>query len=95
MGKSFKHTADAAYKLRVYFRDGKAASLFSRDWRGKLHDPEAGRIALENYVSRKATAIQSALIYDKRSSPDRLILKFQDGTWRALGDPVKPQIQPI
>lgn len=80
MSRSFKHTPDAAYKLRVYYLDGGTASLFSRDWRGKSHDPEGGRIALQSYVTRKAALIRSALLYDKLNG-DRLLFRFRDGAW--------------
>ena len=89
MSRTFKHTPDAAYKLRVYFTDGGTASLYSRDWRGKRHDPEGGRIALENYVTRKAAVIRSALLYDKQGG-DKLLLRFQDGAWQAPRTPAQP-----
>ncbi|MEM6269633.1 MAG: hypothetical protein AAF998_09355 [Bacteroidota bacterium] len=77
----FKSTDSAAFKLRVYFTDGNAASLFSRDWRGRKYQPHNGLLYLERYVIRKASLINIAIIYDKRGGADKVIRRYQGGTW--------------
>ncbi|MEM6272363.1 MAG: hypothetical protein AAF998_23320 [Bacteroidota bacterium] len=36
---------------------------------------------LERYVIRKASQINTAIIYDKRGGADKVIRRYQGGTW--------------
>lgn len=87
MGSSFKRPETAAYKLRVYYQDGNAASLYSRDWKNGKHRPELGLKKLQQYVMKHSKWIKVALIYDKRGGKDVLVGKYAGGGWE-IGPPI-------